>query len=222
MPYELTRRALLDRVPVGAMRSTSRPLSSLGFVPSIVTNDTSISARWRRWISDWTPWRTLDEATGAAIPTVPGLYRLGCAGFHGLAYIVALPAIGLRVLRAGAYVRAELIGGWPRSSGAGDLVLPGSFLDPELKTIDHGTGRRLPQRLRDAVREPAPVLSAQVRGVGGHEKHYWGATPVNRASNGVLSSRIVAAPPIGDLYLDEPWVSIRWDGVHQCVHTEST
>lgn len=34
-----------------AMRSTSRPLSSLGFVPSIVTNDTSICAWWRRWIS---------------------------------------------------------------------------------------------------------------------------------------------------------------------------
>jgi hypothetical protein len=28
------------------------------------------------------------------------------------------------------------------------------------------------------------------------------------------------APPVGDLYLDEPWVSIRWDGVHHCVHTE--
>jgi hypothetical protein len=28
------------------------------------------------------------------------------------------------------------------------------------------------------------------------------------------------APPIGDLYLNEPWVSIRWDGVHHCVHTE--
>jgi hypothetical protein len=29
-----------------------------------------------------------------------------------------------------------------------------------------------------------------------------------------------ASPPAGDLYLDEPWVSIRWDGAHQCVHTE--
>src|SRR5450759_253890 len=28
------------------------------------------------------------------------------------------------------------------------------------------------------------------------------------------------APPIGDLYLDETWVSIRWDGVHHCVYTE--
>jgi hypothetical protein len=28
------------------------------------------------------------------------------------------------------------------------------------------------------------------------------------------------APPVGDLYLDEPWVSIRWDGVHHYVHTE--
>jgi hypothetical protein len=27
-------------------------------------------------------------------------------------------------------------------------------------------------------------------------------------------------PPVGDLYLDEPWVSIRWDGVHHYVHTE--
>jgi hypothetical protein len=30
----------------------------------------------------------------------------------------------------------------------------------------------------------------------------------------------VGAAPVGDLYLDQPWVSIRWDGVHQCVHTE--
>jgi hypothetical protein len=25
---------------------------------------------------------------------------------------------------------------------------------------------------------------------------------------------------VGDLYLDEPWVSIRWDDVHRYVHTE--
>ena len=25
---------------------------------------------------------------------------------------------------------------------------------------------------------------------------------------------------MGDLYLDEPWVSIRWDGLHHYVHTE--
>jgi hypothetical protein len=36
----------------------------------------------------------------------------------------------------------------------------------------------------------------------------------------VLSSRYVSGAPAGDLYLDEPWVSIRWDGVHRCVHTE--
>jgi hypothetical protein len=30
----------------------------------------------------------------------------------------------------------------------------------------------------------------------------------------------VGAPPLGDLYLDRPWVSIRWDDVHLCVHTE--
>jgi len=30
----------------------------------------------------------------------------------------------------------------------------------------------------------------------------------------------MGAPPIGDLYLDEPWVSIRWDRVHNYVHTE--
>lgn len=32
--------------------------------------------------------------------------------------------------------------------------------------------------------------------------------------------RSMVAPPVGDLYLDEPWVSIRWDGVHKYVHTE--
>jgi hypothetical protein len=26
--------------------------------------------------------------------------------------------------------------------------------------------------------------------------------------------------PEGGVYLDEPWVSIRWDGVHKCVFTE--
>jgi hypothetical protein len=26
--------------------------------------------------------------------------------------------------------------------------------------------------------------------------------------------------PAGDLYLDQPWVSIRWDNIRQCVHTE--
>ena len=37
----------------------------------------------------------------------------------------------------------------------------------------------------------------------------------------MLSSRNVgASPPAGDLYLNEPWVSIRWDDVHHCVHTE--
>ena len=30
----------------------------------------------------------------------------------------------------------------------------------------------------------------------------------------------MGVPPIGDLYLDEPWVSIRWDDVHKCVHSE--
>jgi hypothetical protein len=30
----------------------------------------------------------------------------------------------------------------------------------------------------------------------------------------------MGAPPVGDLYLDEPWVSIRWDNVHKYVHTE--
>ena len=30
----------------------------------------------------------------------------------------------------------------------------------------------------------------------------------------------MGAPPIGNLYLDEPWVSIRWDDFHHCVHTE--
>ena len=33
-------------------------------------------------------------------------------------------------------------------------------------------------------------------------------------------SRSMGAPPVGDLYLDKPWVSIRWDGVHKYVHTE--
>lgn len=36
----------------------------------------------------------------------------------------------------------------------------------------------------------------------------------------MVSSRVVAGPPARDVYLDEPWVSIRWDGVHHCVHTE--
>ena len=30
----------------------------------------------------------------------------------------------------------------------------------------------------------------------------------------------MGAPPAGDLYLDEPWVSIRWDAANNCVHTE--
>lgn len=30
----------------------------------------------------------------------------------------------------------------------------------------------------------------------------------------------MGGPPVGDLYLDKPWVSIRWDDVHKCVHTE--
>jgi len=30
----------------------------------------------------------------------------------------------------------------------------------------------------------------------------------------------MGAPPVGDLYLDKPWVSIRWDKVHKCVHSE--
>jgi hypothetical protein len=33
-------------------------------------------------------------------------------------------------------------------------------------------------------------------------------------------SRSAGAPPVGDLYLDEPWVSIRWDPAHRYVHTE--
>jgi hypothetical protein len=41
-----------------------------------------------------------------------------------------------------------------------------------------------------------------------------------RLLNGVLSSQIVAAAPAGEAYLDEPWVSIRWDAAHHCVHTE--
>jgi hypothetical protein len=30
----------------------------------------------------------------------------------------------------------------------------------------------------------------------------------------------MGAPPVGDVYLDKPWVSIRWDKVHKCVHSE--
>ena len=30
----------------------------------------------------------------------------------------------------------------------------------------------------------------------------------------------MGASAAGDLYLDEPWVSIRWDAVNNCVHTE--
>jgi hypothetical protein len=30
----------------------------------------------------------------------------------------------------------------------------------------------------------------------------------------------MGTPPVGELYLDLPWVSIRWDDVHSCVHTE--
>jgi hypothetical protein len=30
----------------------------------------------------------------------------------------------------------------------------------------------------------------------------------------------VSVPPAGDLYLDEPWVSIRWDAANNCLHTE--
>lgn len=33
-------------------------------------------------------------------------------------------------------------------------------------------------------------------------------------------NRATGAAPVADLYLDEPWVSIRWDAVHHCVHTE--
>ena len=36
---------------------------------------------------DWSPWRTLDEATDKTIPTIQGIYRLRCAGLDGLAYI---------------------------------------------------------------------------------------------------------------------------------------
>ena len=36
---------------------------------------------------DWSPWRTLDEAAGTAIPSVQGIYQLRCAGPDGLAYI---------------------------------------------------------------------------------------------------------------------------------------
>jgi hypothetical protein len=42
----------------------------------------------------------------------------------------------------------------------------------------------------------------------------------SRSENRVLSSRYVSVAPVGDFYLDEPWVSIRWDGVHNYVHTE--
>jgi hypothetical protein len=30
----------------------------------------------------------------------------------------------------------------------------------------------------------------------------------------------MGTPPVGELYLDLPWVLIRWDDVHSCVHTE--
>jgi hypothetical protein len=36
----------------------------------------------------------------------------------------------------------------------------------------------------------------------------------------MLSSRIVGASPAGDLYLNESWLSVRWDREHNCVHSE--
>ncbi len=33
---------------------------------------------------------------------------------------------------------------------------------------------------------------------------------------------VVDVPPKGDVYVDEPWLSIRWDSVHKHVHSEWT
>jgi len=46
-----------------------------------------------------------------------------------------------------------------------------------------------------------------------------GISVPDQARTGWYPPEIVGAPP-GDLYLDEPWVSIRWDDAHHCVHTE--
>jgi hypothetical protein len=47
-----------------------------------------------------------------------------------------------------------------------------------------------------------------------------GMLVADQARTGWYPREIVGAPPPGDLYLDEPWVSIRWDDAHHCVHTE--
>ena len=31
---------------------------------------------------------------------------------------------------------------------------------------------------------------------------------------------LVCAVPVGDIYVDEPWLSVRWDDDHRCVHLE--
>jgi hypothetical protein len=37
----------------------------------------------------------------------------------------------------------------------------------------------------------------------------------------VSAARIlVAEAPKGDVYADEPWLTIRWDSAHNCVHGE--
>jgi len=47
-----------------------------------------------------------------------------------------------------------------------------------------------------------------------------GMLVADQARTGWYPREIVGAPPPGDLYLDEPWVSIRWDDAHHCVYTE--
>jgi hypothetical protein len=47
-----------------------------------------------------------------------------------------------------------------------------------------------------------------------------GMLVADRARTGCYPPVIVGGSQPGDLYLDEPWVSIRWDDAHQCVHTE--
>jgi hypothetical protein len=47
------------------------------------------------------------------------------------------------------------------------------------------------------------------------------AVPCSRAASPATTlGSNVSRPQSGDVHLDEPWLSIRWDGEHQCVCDE--
>ena len=44
---------------------------------------------------------------------------------------------------------------------------------------------------------------------------------INQTRTGAWRNvKCVAVPPEDELFLEEPWVVIRWDSAHNCVHTE--